>query len=388
MPAALLQPNVVNVVNAAPDAAHPVAGCTAINASTAQVKLTLGGPNYDILVGGIPIIPHKYWAAPCSWPVGSPEPAVSVLQVSQCADPGYDPMSAGILVGSSAYECIAISTAPNAGALGGPCSQNADGSPAGQVVSLGGRVLLTASPTFHRGGGGDYIATAPSKYQKFSWADKFDAGLVTIADLADAALHFKHYDAYWAHPSYSSTLTGTGSCPASGDPAGLNCVDIGVIATIASYIGIGATAPLSLGSAIGLDPHIDHYDSGIAPNPGGYVLAAKQTSSTTWRISVYGDNTVSSPITSVCAEADAPTEAGEFGTTGAACPVANRSSSMSGIPFNQCVASSPIAPDGPLRTTYTCTFTQAFTVNNSGIEVTFAAGTTTWEVTFEIPPLP
>src|SRR5256885_8721425 len=33
MPAALLQPNVVNVVNAAPDAAHPAAGCTAINRS-------------------------------------------------------------------------------------------------------------------------------------------------------------------------------------------------------------------------------------------------------------------------------------------------------------------------------------------------------------------
>jgi len=298
-------------------------------------------------------------------------------------------MAAGILVGSSAYECIAVPTAPNAGALGGPCSQNADGSPAGQVVSLGGRVLLTASPSFHRGGfGGDDIAAANTKYQKFSWADKFDAGLVTIADLADAALHFKHYDAYWAHPSYSSTLTGTSSCPASGDPAGLNCVDIGVIATIASYIGIGATAPLSLGAAIGLDPHIDHYDGGVAPNSGGYFLAATASSATTLcaapctlTVHIYGNNAISNPVTAVCAETDALTDAGEKTTTGGACPVAGRSSGNEGL----CVASAPVAPDGSGRTTYTCTWA-AGTDFSHGFEVTVAFGATTIDVA--IPPAP
>jgi len=269
--AALLFPSVANVAN--------TNGCVQINSSTVQVKLTSGGPNYDIFIGGIPIIPHKYWAAPCSWPVGTPEPAQSVLLASQCAGVTYDPMAAGIMVGDGPYACIGVAGSANPGAVGGSCSQNADGSAGGQVVSLGGRVALTENALFERGPAG----LQDSKYQKFTWADKFGAGLVNIADLADAALHFKHYDPYWAHPSYSSTLTGTSSCPAAGDPAGLNCVDIGVIATIASYIGIGAVAPVSLSASTGLDPRFNLFGTGAG---GCFGLGTSVTSSTTVDVSL------------------------------------------------------------------------------------------------------
>ena len=327
MPAALLQPNVINVANRTSSGGQ---GCTAINASTAQVKLTLGGPNYDILVGTLPIIPHKYWAAPCNWAVGSLEPSEVTLQASQCAVSTYDPMASGIMVGDGPFECLAVPTAPNPGAIGGPCSQNADGSPAGQVVSLGGRVLLTANPLFERGG----VAVQASKYQRFSWADKFDTGVVTIADLADAALHFKKYDPYWANPSFSTTAT----CSVSGGPGtgNLQCVDIGSISTVAQYIGIGATVPLSLSSAIAVDPHTDHYDSGVAPNAGGYYIASKQTSPTTAQLSTYGDSTIANPVITVSVEAEAAAGVVVTGSCSA--------------------ATSPIAPDGPSRTTWVCTF--------------------------------
>src|SRR3989449_958814 len=330
MPAALLQPNVVNVAKRTSSGGQ---GCTAINASTAQVKRTLGGPNYDILVGTLPVIPHKYWAAPCNWAVGSLEPSVATLQASQCAVSTYDPMASGIMVGDGPFECLAVPTAPNPGAIGGPCSQNADGSPAGQVVSLGGRVLLTANPLFERGG----VAVQAGKYQRFSWADKFDTGVVTIADLADAALHFKRYDPYWANPSFSTTAT----CSVSGGPGtgSLQCVDIGSISTVAQYIGTGGTVPLSLSSAIAVDPHIDRYDSGIAPNTGGYYLASKQTSPTTTQLSTYGDSTIANPVITVSVEAEA---AGGVVVTGSCS-----------------AATSPIAPDGPGRTTWVCTFASA-----------------------------
>ena len=352
MPAALLQSSVINV-----------ASCTAINSSIAQVKLTLGGPNDDILVGSVPIIPHKYWAIPCNWPVGSPEPAVSTLQSSQCDSGTFDPMASGIMVGDGPFECLAVPGTPNPGAPGGPCSQTGNGLPGGQLVTRGGRIVLTASPSFERGP----IASQGSKYQKFSWADKFDQGLVTIADLADAARVFKHYDAYWSHPDYSSTAT----CSATGGPGtgNLQCVDIGVIATIASYIGTGALDPVSLGTAVGLDPHIDLYDGVIAPSnvfasAGGYFLASTQTSPTTTQLSLYGDNSIANPVTSVSAQAE---------TSGGA------------IVTGTCSTTGFIAPDGPGRATYTCTFTSA--VVEIDYRLTFLNGVVTHVLVGQRPAL-
>jgi hypothetical protein len=136
--------------------------------------------------------------------------------------------------------------------------------------TLGGKLFLTAFPQYHRGP----VALQGTKYQRFSWADKFDTGLVTIVDLADAALHFKHYDPYWASPLFSSSPA---TCSTTGGPGtgNLQCVDIGDIATIALYKSLGATDPIPLGSYVGLDPHIDRFGTGLSVSSGGgYYLAA------------------------------------------------------------------------------------------------------------------
>ena len=306
IPAALLQPNVINIASA-----------TAINPSTVQVKLTLSGPFYDDLVGLIPILPHHAWAAACFWPVGAPEPPVTTLQVSQCANPNFDPMAIGLMIGSGPYECLALPGAPSglpAGTPGGTCSQTASGIPSGQSNTLGGTLLLTANPNYDRGP----VANQGSRYQKFAWADKFNQGIVTIADISDAALHFKQYDPYWAHPLFSSTTT----CSATGGPGTgtLQCVDVGVISTIALYNHVGATDPLSLSSAVGLDPTINRFSSS-----GITYLATKQTSPTTLTI-----DTVGAAATTVTA------------TTGTSTVTCTRTTAS-----------------GPGRTTYSCTFTAA-----------------------------
>ncbi len=264
VPAALLQPSVINM-----------ATCTAINASTVQVKLGLSGPFYDDLIGGVPILPHHVWGAACSWPVGTPEPSTTVLGASNCANPGFDPMAAGLMIGSGPFECLTLPGAPSglpAGTPGGTCSQTAAGVPAGQSLGIGASLLLTENKNYHRGP----VAELGSKYHKFSWADKFGAGIVSIADISDAALHFKHYDPYWSNSLFSSTQT----CSAAGGPGTgtLYCVDAGVISTIALYNHIGAWDPISLSSVVAADPHLNRFGS---TTPGGDVVLQSEVSGNT-----------------------------------------------------------------------------------------------------------
>jgi hypothetical protein len=157
---------------------------------------------------------------------------------------------------------------------------------------LGGKLLLTKFQGYHRGA----VAQQASKYQKFSWSDKFGTGLVTIADIADAALHNKQYDPYWASPLYSSSPA---TCSATGGPGTgtLQCVDIGDISTIALYKGIGATDPIPLSSYVGLDPHIDRFGGGVSVTSGGFYYlgtTAKTTSSLTGTIDVPSPGTITS----------------------------------------------------------------------------------------------
>ena len=175
--AALLQPSVINV-----------ATCAALNQGTVQVKLTLTGPFYDNEIGLVPILPHHVWASACNWPVGSPEPSSAVLQSSQCANPADDPMvplsgsSTNRMIGSGPFECLGVAGTPGPGAVGYSCSKTATGSPGTSANTLGGKLFLTAFDQYYRGP----VALQSSKYQRFSWADKFDTGLVTISDIADA----------------------------------------------------------------------------------------------------------------------------------------------------------------------------------------------------------
>jgi hypothetical protein len=349
MPSALLQSSVFNV-----------ASCSTINASTVQVKLGLTGPFYDDQIGLVPILPHQVWAAACNWPVGSPEPSSAVLAASQCANPNDDPMlplqgqTTGRMIGSGPFMCLgsAVSSAP--GVPGGSCVITAIGTAGGSFTDQGYNLLLTAFPQYHRGP----VAQEGSRYQKFSWADKFDTGLVTIADIADAALHNRHYDPYWASPLYSSSPS---TCSATGGPGtgNLQCVDIGDISTIALHKGIGATDPIPLSSYVGLDPHIDRFGSGVSVTSGGFYYlgtTAKTSSSLTGTIDVPSPGT----ITSVTAKSGSQTGPCSFA-----------------------------ASASPGRVDYTCTFSPALA---SGAEVSVTitgtlpiSGSASMTITTKIP---
>jgi hypothetical protein len=343
MPSALLLPDVVNV-----------ASCTALNPSTALVTLGLNGINYETSLGEIPILPHHVWAAACNWPVGTPEPSVAVLGASACATSSFDPMLSGLMIGSGPYECIGLPGSANPGLPGGSCAQTASGAISGQSNTVGGHLLLTANPNYYRGP----VALQGSNYQKFSWADKFDTGLVTISDIADAALHFKHYDPYWASPVFSSSPA---TCSATGGPGtgALQCVDIGDIATAALYFGVGAVTPIPLALATGLDPHIDRFDGLAAPIGGAYYLGSTGIGTATVTTSFV---TGSAPIRSVCAVY-------QPGTGTNTCPNADPSD-----PAVACTTSGAIAPDGPGRSTYTCTF--PVSVTEVEFFVTWSSGAT------------
>ncbi|HZY48029.1 MAG TPA: PKD domain-containing protein, partial [Candidatus Bathyarchaeia archaeon] len=331
------------------------------------------GPFYDDLIGGIPILPHHVWAAACNWPVGIAEPAVTTLQASQCANPLDDPMvpltgqTTGRMVGSGAFECLGVAGTAAPGVPGGPCSQTANGAPGSSSNTLGGRLLLTAFKNYHRGG----VADQGTKYQKFSWADKFGAGIVTIGDIADAALHNKHYDSYWASPLYSSSPA---TCSATGGPGTgtLQCVDIGDIGTIALYKGIGvsdpvpiggtcsSTPPLPLTTFLCLDPHFNRFNSGTAAPAGSVFLGSTGVApgSTSMTFSTFvGSGTTISTVTAV-------------GTTG-----------LTSTAAGTCTAGLS-SPDGPGRTTYTCTFGTALAPDINGdteveLALTFSNGAST-----------
>jgi hypothetical protein len=228
VPSAQLQPQVASV-----------AGAVALNPSVIQVKLQHESPFYDVNIGTLPILPKHIWGPLCGTPIGAPG--------NQCANPSFDPMLAGDFIGSGPWVCKSVIS----GTVGGPCSQNADGSPGSQSLSLGGRLLLTANPSYMRGP----IGVQGTSFQKFSWADKFDNGFVNIADLADMALHYTQADAYWAHPLYSSN-------PSTGT------VDIGDIGTVALYMGHGLTSPWLLSQATALDPRIDPFRIDLTSQSG------------------------------------------------------------------------------------------------------------------------
>jgi PKD repeat protein len=230
---------------------------------------------------------------------------------------------------------------------------------------LGGRLLLSANKDYHRGLVADQHTNHGNRYQKFSWADKFDTGLVTIADIADAALHNKKYDPYWASPLYSSSPA---TCSATGGPdtGNLQCVDIGDIGTIALYKGVGVTDPISLSSYVGLDPHIDRFDSGVAAPSGSVFLGGAITSSTSAQFSIFTGSTTTVTGVSV------------VGTTG-----------LTSTTPGTCTVTLT-APDGPGRTTYTCTFGTALAPDINGdteveITLTFSFPGVTTQVEIGIP---
>ncbi len=209
VPSANFQPSVANVIDA-----------VALDTRTVKVTLSQQSPFFELNIGGLAIIPKHIWSPICGDPPSS---------ASSCADPAFDPMTAGIMVGSAAYQCLNINT----NAVGGSCTQTAGGAIGTQDVVLGGRVLLTR----YNG----YMRSSPtvedSSLGRISWADADNSGKVDILDIAAAALKFGVNDAYWNHPIFGT------------DPTK---VDIGEIATVAIYFDHGITSPFAPGALVGL----------------------------------------------------------------------------------------------------------------------------------------
>ncbi len=228
VPSANLEPSVASVSSA-----------SALSSRTLQVKLQHQSPFYELEIGTLPIIPKHLWAPVCGDP---PNPS------SPCGTPAFDPMAAGLFVGSGPWECKNLNT----GIIGGSCTQNADSSLGTQDVTLGGRILLTANENYMRGP----TTLQGSSLQKTSWADKNDDGFVNLLDIADAALHFGKPDPYWDHP-----LFGTAN----------GVVDIGEIATIAFYFDHGITKPYPPGALTGMDPQVDPFRTDLTAQSGPVV---------------------------------------------------------------------------------------------------------------------
>jgi hypothetical protein len=221
VPSAIFQSNVANVASA-----------VAVDSSTVQVKLIHQSPFYEALVGSVPILPKKIWGPLCTGTngvIGGPG--------NRCADPTYDPMASGTLVGSGGFVCKDLTT----GVIGGSCAQNADGSRAGQAVGLGGRIVLNRNHNYQRCCSD--TAGPSSKLYTLSWSDKNRDGVVNILDIADAAFSFGKPDAYWANPLISTSTT----------------VDIVDIATVASEFGQGITSPFLPSQLVGVDPQTNPF---------------------------------------------------------------------------------------------------------------------------------
>lgn len=226
VPSAIFQPNVANVVSA-----------TALGPSTVQVKLIHESPFYEANIGSIPIMPKHIWAPLCGSPIGAPG--------NRCGDPIFDPMAAGILVGSGAWIC----NNPSTGLAGGSCSQNSDGSIGGQAITFGGKIMLKANPTYMRGPRG----LQGTSLQGLSWADRNNDGVVNILDVADVAFHFGMSDPYWDHPLYGVQV---------------GVVDIGEVSTVAFYFGHGTTTPFTTSQLASLDPQIDPFSIDLTGSAG------------------------------------------------------------------------------------------------------------------------
>jgi hypothetical protein len=115
-------------------------------------------------------------------------------------------------------------------------------------LSAGGKLLLTANPNYMRGP----TNLQGNSFQKISWADKNDDGVVNILDLADAATRFGAADSYWVNPMISPGTT----------------VNVQDLATVAFYFGHGITTPFLPAQLIGLDPQVDPYKVDLTASAG------------------------------------------------------------------------------------------------------------------------
>lgn len=215
-----------------------VSSAVALNSHTVQIKLQ-GQSAFGISdLGSVPIIPRQIWEPICGPIVNGGIPGGST---SQCANPTFDPMAQGIMIGSGPWQCVVPAGFPNAGHVGGSCVEPTCQPTClgGQIVQIGTKILLTRSNGFARCCPDD---TSSSLY-KLSWADKNNDGIVNILDLANIAAHYGQPDPYWVNTNIAPGST-------------VNAVDL---ATVAIYFGHGTTYPFRPLQLTDLDPQIDPF---------------------------------------------------------------------------------------------------------------------------------
>src|SRR5579864_69905 len=265
VPSANLGPTVANVVSAQGlDCGHGQP------CKTLQVILALQSPFYESQVGTALILEQALWQPYCGTVSGAGGLAgngIPNASTSQCATLSFDPMTAnnpltntpGIFIGDGPFNCVAPAGSPNAGNLGGGCTENfpptCQGTCwGGQIVGNGGKIYLTRNQQYDRCCPSD---TTSSLY-KISYADANNDGIVNIQDLAAVAACFGissgstgplctgAQSSYWVNPNIAPG----------------NTVNISDLATVAFYFGAGVTSyngSSNLSSLTGIDPQIDPF---------------------------------------------------------------------------------------------------------------------------------
>ncbi len=265
VPSLNLGPAVANVVSAQGlDCGHGQP------CKTLQVILALQSPFYESQVGTALILEQALWQPYCGTVSGAGGLAgngIPNASTSQCATLSFDPMTAnnpltntpGIFIGDGPFNCVAPAGSPNAGNLGGGCTENfpptCQGTCwGGQIVGNGGKIYLTRNQQYDRCCPSD---TTSSLY-KISYADANNDGIVNIQDLAAVAACFGissgstgplctgAQSSYWVNPNIAPG----------------NTVNISDLATVAFYFGAGVTSyngSSNLSSLTGIDPQIDPF---------------------------------------------------------------------------------------------------------------------------------
>ncbi len=260
-PSANSFPSVANVVS-----------CTAVTNRVVSVVLTGNSPFNELNIGALFILPEHVWAPIC----GGVSAGDACVTPANLASTTLDPVAAGDMVGSGPWVCntsVGVSTISGQAS----CTQNADGSAGGQALAGGARILLNRNLAYMRCCANEGIpehGIATGNLQALEWADANKQGKVNILSIAAAAAAFGTADPYFASPIYNATNTGL--------------VDIGDIATIASYFDEGLTSPF-LGTPT--TAHTATPPAGLTQlNPvtdpfrpaNVYYLGGHETTPTTW----------------------------------------------------------------------------------------------------------
>jgi len=183
VPSASFYPNVANVVSAMGLDCGAGQPC-----KTLQVKLQGQSALFELNIGTLPIIPKHLWAPIC----GDPP-----VNGGTCADPAFDPMAQGIMIGDGPWRCVVPAGYLNAGHVGGSCAVTVDGTLGGQALTSGAKVFLTRYDGFVR----CCSDSTSSELYKVGYADRFHSGQVDFFDLASVAAAVGKPDSYWCDPN-------------------------------------------------------------------------------------------------------------------------------------------------------------------------------------------